>query len=52
MLIVIYAECHKEALFAECRSIECHYAECHYAECRGGSNFTLLESKITHVKVL
>jgi hypothetical protein len=26
----IYAECHIQAVYAECR-----YAECHYAECRG-----------------
>jgi hypothetical protein len=30
MLSVIYAECHIQALCAECR-----YAECHYAKCRG-----------------
>jgi hypothetical protein len=40
MLCVIYAECPKLALYAECRYVEfryaeCHYAECHYAECRG-----------------
>ncbi len=27
---VVYAECHKLALFAKCR-----YGECHYGECRG-----------------
>jgi hypothetical protein len=27
---VVYAECRKETLFAEC-----HYAECHNADCRG-----------------
>ncbi len=26
---VVYAECHKSALYAKC-----HYAECHFAECR------------------
>jgi hypothetical protein len=30
MLIVVYADCRKFALWAEC-----HYAECRYAECRG-----------------
>jgi hypothetical protein len=30
MLIVTYAECHIQALYAECR-----YAECHCAECDG-----------------
>jgi hypothetical protein len=34
MLIVTNAECHKYALYAQCRYAECHYAECHYAECR------------------
>ena len=40
MLNVIYAECLKDAIyaqchFAECRYAECRYAECRYAECRG-----------------
>jgi hypothetical protein len=30
MLSVNYADCGKQAYYAECR-----YAECHYAECRG-----------------
>jgi hypothetical protein len=39
MLSVNYAECHVQALNAECRGAECRYAkcsfaECHYAECR------------------
>jgi hypothetical protein len=29
-VILINAECHMKALYAEC-----HYAECRYAECRG-----------------
>jgi hypothetical protein len=33
MLGVIYAWCHKEAIYAECHYVECHYAECRYAEC-------------------
>jgi hypothetical protein len=35
MLSVIYAECHKQALCAECQYAEFHYAERHYGECRG-----------------
>jgi hypothetical protein len=35
MLTIVYAECHKLALYAECHYAECRYAECHYAECRG-----------------
>jgi hypothetical protein len=31
MLNVIYAECHKKALYAECGYAECRYAECRYA---------------------
>jgi hypothetical protein len=34
VLSVIYAECRKQAHYAECRYAECHYAECRYAECR------------------
>jgi len=30
MLSFTYAECHLQALGAEC-----HYAECYFAECRG-----------------
>jgi hypothetical protein len=35
MLNVNYAECHKQANYAECLCAECRYAECRYAECRG-----------------
>jgi len=35
MLRVNYAECHKQAHYAECHYAECHYAECCCAECRG-----------------
>ncbi len=35
MLSVIYAECHMEAIYTECRYAECRYAECRYAECHG-----------------
>ncbi len=34
MLSVIYAECLKYALNAECCYAECRYADCRYAECR------------------
>jgi hypothetical protein len=33
MLSVNYAECRKQAHYAECR-----YDECHYVECRGAKN--------------
>jgi hypothetical protein len=36
-LIVMYGECHKLALYAECNYIECRCAERHYPECRGAS---------------
>jgi len=35
MLSVNYAECRKQAHYAESRYAECHYAGCRYAECRG-----------------
>jgi hypothetical protein len=35
MMSVIYADCRKKALNAECR-----YAECHYAQCRGASQIS------------
>jgi hypothetical protein len=28
MLIVFYAECHIQALYAECHYVECRYSEC------------------------
>ncbi len=37
MLSVIYAECHMDASFAECR-----YAECCYAQCRGTSLLSII----------
>jgi hypothetical protein len=37
MLNVTYAECHKYALYAECR-----YTECRNAECRGAVNYAFL----------
>jgi hypothetical protein len=33
--IVNYAECRKQAHYAECRCAVCRYAECRWAECRG-----------------
>ncbi len=41
VLSVIYAECHIQAL-----SAECHYAECWYAECRGAQ--LMGDEKIIH----
>ncbi len=35
ILSVNYAECGKQALYAECRYTQCSYAECRYVECRG-----------------
>ncbi len=37
MLSVIYAECHVQAVYAECRYAECRYAECRNAECRSAN---------------
>ncbi len=37
MLSVNYAECHKQAYYAECHCAECRYTECHYAECSGAN---------------
>ncbi len=37
MLGVNYAECRKQANYAECRYAECRYAECHYAVCRSAN---------------
>jgi hypothetical protein len=38
MLNVIYAECRKEVLYAEC-----HYAECCYADCRGATSCSTID---------
>jgi hypothetical protein len=35
MLSVNYAECRKQAQYAEFRYAKCRYAECRYAECHG-----------------
>jgi hypothetical protein len=34
MLSHNYAECLKQAHYAECHYAKCRYAECRYAECR------------------
>jgi hypothetical protein len=34
MLTIVYAECHKLAIYAEC-----HYADCRYSKCRGTQIF-------------
>jgi hypothetical protein len=39
MLSVMYTECHKLAIYAECHNAECHYAECDYDECRVAFKF-------------
>jgi hypothetical protein len=55
MLSVVYAECRKQILNAECRYAECCYVECHYAECRGalhGSIHFKLNCKIKAKKGL
>ena len=44
MLSVNYAECRKQAHYAESRYAECHYAGCRYAECRGVLLHLLLEN--------
>jgi hypothetical protein len=41
MLSVVYAECRKQAQYAECQYAECRYAECHYAECRAAHSGAL-----------
>ncbi len=38
----VYAECHKQALYAGCLQAECHYAECRYAKYRGAKMITSL----------
>jgi hypothetical protein len=43
MLNVIYAECYKQAHYAECR-----YAECHYAECRKAERHGALQNGLNH----
>jgi hypothetical protein len=35
MVSVMYAECHKLALYAECQYAECRHAECRHTERRG-----------------
>ncbi len=38
MISVNFAECRKQAHYAECRYAKFHYAECRYDECRGTAN--------------
>ncbi len=45
MLSDIHAQCHIQALYAEC-----HYAECLYAECRGAFNFACLSGAFKNVE--
>jgi hypothetical protein len=48
MLIVVYAECHKLALYAECPYAECSYAECLGVTCQDQSlyQFFFLKQKL------
>jgi hypothetical protein len=44
MLSVIYAECHLQAQYIECRNSEnlygkCRYAECRHAKCRSAKGY-------------
>jgi hypothetical protein len=41
MLKVVYAECLKYALYAQCHYADCRYAEFRYAECRGAVFFAM-----------
>ncbi len=55
---VIYDECCKQALYAECHYAECHYYEFHYNECHcvecgyamyhGNTSFSQLASSLTN----
>jgi hypothetical protein len=42
MLSVVYADCHKLALYAECHYAEYRKAMCHYAKCHGAISPTNL----------
>jgi hypothetical protein len=47
MMNVVYAQCLKYALYAECHFAECryaegHFAECRYAECHGASKCAVI----------
>ncbi len=41
LLNVIYAECYKQAHYANC-----HYAECHYANCRSADFVLRFENEV------
>jgi len=51
MLNIMYAECHKLALYAECRYAECHYAKCRYAECHGSIKYTFWMNCISQIVI-
>ncbi len=48
MLSVNYAECGKQAHYAECHYAECLSSECRYAECRGASLIFVCEARACH----
>jgi hypothetical protein len=35
--VIMFAECHKSALYVECRYAECYNADCRNPECRGAT---------------
>ncbi len=37
-LSIIYTECYKQTLYAECNFAKRCYAECHYAQWRGAND--------------
>jgi hypothetical protein len=47
MLSVNYAECRKQALYAECFYAECRFAECHFAECCGAIKDSVIETFVS-----
>jgi hypothetical protein len=59
MLNVMYTECHKIGLYAECHYAQCRNAKCRCAECRGafeGASFNIkydvLQSKERNINLL
>jgi hypothetical protein len=51
MLSVIYAECHLQALNAECGYAECRYAECRSARERPLKKLGLAPALITNIRL-
>ncbi len=51
MLSVIYAECHIQALYAECHYAVCRYAEYRYTEC-SGAGFRAMLSGLYYKHIL